>query len=171
MTQDTTDFSTLGQDPSDVEDYFGFDDFGKFTFPDGKTWIKFKIMDEGDRAKFQRMTNKDIKISRGTGDASINADVAFERHELIKNSVVDWNLCRRNADGRMEPVPFSLSGRGPNLESWLSKANPKLVDDLEFAIRQANPWMQAQMTVEEIDKEINRLGELRVQVEKENAAK
>jgi hypothetical protein len=170
VTQDV-DFSTLGQSPTDVEDYFGFDEFHEFTFPDGKTWIKFKVMSEGDRAKFQRMTNKDIKITRGTGDASINADVAAERHELIKTSVVDWNLCKRNSQGVMEPVPFTKSAGKLNLEAWLSQANPKLVDDLELAIRQANPWMQADMTVDEIDKEIVRLNELRDQVESANAGK
>ena len=172
MTQDTTDFSTLGQTPADMEDYFGFDEFGTFMLPDGKQWIKFKIMSEGDRAKFQRLTNKDIKITRGTGDASINADVAAERHELIKTSVVDWYMFgRENPSAPMQQIPFTKSGRGLNLENWLSKANPKIVDDLELAIRQANPWMQADMTVEEIDKELERLRELRDQVEKTNAAK
>lgn len=171
MTQDV-DFSTLGQTDEGFEDYFGFDDFGQYTFPDGKTWIKFKIMDEGDRAKFQRMTNKDIKISKNSGDASIPTDVAKERHDLIKTSVVDWNLHTRSGPGQpMQPVGFSLSSGKVNLESWLARANPKLVDELELAIRKANPWLQADMTVEEIDKEIERLQELRAEAVKREAAK
>lgn len=171
MTQDTS-FDTLGVTPIELEDYFGFDAFETFNLPDGQQWIKFKVMSEGDRARFQRMTNKDIKIAKNSGDASIATDVAAERHELIKSSVVDWYMFARSVPGGpMEQVQFSLSSGKLNLQSWLSKANPKIVDDLELAIRQANPWMQADMTVEEIDKEIDRLRELRNEVEKAAAAK
>lgn len=171
MSQDTIDQLGVINDEG-VEDYFGFDEFGEFYFPDGKTWMKFKVMSEGDRAKFQRITNKDIKISKNSGDASIPTDVAAERHQLIKSSVIDWNLHTKNhTNGRLEPVPFSLSSGRLNLEVWLSRANPKLVDDLELAIRKANPWLQSDMTVEEIDKEISRLKELRDEAEKREAAK
>jgi len=170
---DQPDFSKLGVEEVDLVDYFGFDEFETFMLPDGKQWFKFKIMNEGDRAKFQRLTNKDIKINQTTRDASIATDIADERHKLIKMSVVDWNMYAKNqTTGRFEKIDFTLSGgRGINLESWLARANPKIVDDLEFAIRQANPWMQSDMTVEEIDKEIDRLTQLRVEVEKTNAAK
>jgi hypothetical protein len=43
-------------------------------------------------------------------------------------------------------------------------ANPKLVEDLEFAIRMANPWMQSEMTEEEVQKEIDRLYEVLNQI-------
>lgn len=148
-------------------DYFGFGREEVFTLPDGKQTITFQVMNEGKRAAYQKRTSKDIKFNRASGDAAIKADQAEERHELILSSVTGWTLRRRGSTG-WEPVPFS--GNGPNsaLANWLKVADPRIVDALELAIRKANPWMQAEMTVEEIDKEINNLQELRAQaVERE----
>lgn len=150
------------------EDYFGFGQSERFTMPDGKQYIEFQVMNEGQRREFQKRTNKDIKFNRATNDASIKADPAEERWALITSSVTGWNLKRRRPDGSFEDAPFSKGSPGSELEKFLAKANPKLIDDLEFAIRKANPWMQADMTVEEIDKEMDRLRDLREQaVERE----
>jgi hypothetical protein len=149
--------------PDEYQDYFGFGDTKMFTLPDGKQQIFFKVMNEGERAQFQKSTSTDIKFNRSSGDAAIKADQAKERHELILTSVVGWSMKRRNASGGWEDVPFSGNSPGSTLGQWLKVADPKIVDELEFAIRKSNPWMQAEMTVEEIDKEIARLGELREQ--------
>ena len=37
-------------------------------------------------------------------------------------------------------------------------------EDLEFAIQKANPWMNAELTSEQLDEEIERLTEVRDQV-------
>jgi hypothetical protein len=150
------------------DDYFGWGDAKEFTFPDGKQKIFFKVMNEGERKKFQQKTNRDIRFNQSTRDAHLKTDAAEERWQLITNSVTGWSLKRRNANGGWSDVPFSVGSPGAELEKWLERANPKIVDDLEFAIRMANPWMQADMTVAEIDIEMNRLVELRkAQVEKE----
>jgi hypothetical protein len=120
--------------------------------------------DEGQRAQFQKRTSKDIKFNRASGDAAIKADQAEERHELILSSVTGWSLRRRGPQG-WDVVPFSTGGANSALAQWLKVADPKIVDDLELAIRRANPWMQADMSVEEIDKEIERLQDLRKEVE------
>jgi len=145
-------------------DYFGFGRDETFVLPDGKQHIFFKVMNEGQRAYFQKKTSKDIKFNRASGDAAIKADQAEERHELIHSSVTGWDLRRRGPQG-WEIVPFSSGGANSALAQWLKVADPKIVDDLELAIRRANPWMQADMTVEEIDKEIERLQDLRKEVE------
>lgn len=156
-------------------DYFSFSDIRTFDLPGpGGQWIQFKIMSEGDKARFQRSTNRDIKVNQKTQDATIRADVAGERHQLIKASVVNWRMLWKNpATGGVEEVPFSESGSGHpsklSLDVFLARANPKIVEDLEYAIRMANPWMQGDMTIEEIDKEIERLRELREQREREDA--
>lgn len=134
-------------------EYWGTDDVRKWYFPDNKQYIEFKVMDEGQRAKFQRTSNQDLTINRDQ-TARVRMDAAGERHNLIKTSVVDWFLYK---DGR--PFKFDAS----KLEQWLSKADPKLVDDLEFTIRLANPWLQSEMSVEEIKKEIVRNEELLAQ--------
>lgn len=140
------------------EDYFGFDETKRWYFPDQKQYIEYHVMNEGQRSKFQKLTNKDIKLQRQTGDASIRVDPAEERMALLTSSVTGWHVFRQG-----EPVPFSIGKPGANFEQWLDKADPKLVDDLEFDIRKANPWMQADMSPEQIDEEIDRLTELRKQ--------
>lgn len=145
------------------EDYFGFGETEKWFFPDKKQYIEFQVMNEGQRREFQKKTNRDITFNRASNDAKIKADPAEERHALITTSVTGWNLRRRTSKG-LEEVRFSKGSPGAELEKFLAVANPKLVDDLEFAIRKANPWMQAEMSVEEIDKEMARLNDLREQV-------
>lgn len=155
------------------EDYFGFDETQAFTLPDGKQQIFFKIMNEGAKTRFQQKTNRDIHVNRNSQDMRIKADPAGERRELIRASVVDWTLMRRAKNGSgWERAPFSNNGsEGDELTKWLNNANPKLVEDLEDVIRKANPWLQADMTVEQIDEEIQRLHELRANVVKENEKK
>lgn len=148
------------------EDYFGFDETKTWYFPDGKQYIAFKVMSEGDKSKFQRATNRDITLSRTSGDARIKADPAAERWALLEASVVGWNMYRNG-----QPVPFTIGSPSATFNQWLNGANPRLVEDLEFAIRKANPWLQADMTVEEIDKEMDRLRELRESVVATEAAK
>lgn len=135
-------------------DYWGTEEKHKHYLPDGVQYFEFKIMNEGDKTQFQKLTNQDLTIGRDN-TAKVRMDPAAERHTLIKTSVTDWHMFKGG-----EPVAFSKQ----LLEKWLTVADPKVVEDLEFAIRKANPWLQADMSVEEIDKEIDRLVELRKQV-------
>lgn len=155
---------------ADYVDYFGFAQEESYTLPDGRQQIFFRKMNEGDRFAYQKKTSKDIKFNRATNDAAVRNDVAEERHELIMTSVTGWSLMRNTGAG-WEPVPFSKGSGNSTLNSWLKVADPKIVDELEIEIRTANPWMQADMTVEEIDKEIDRLTVLRKEVEERDAKK
>jgi hypothetical protein len=148
--------------PGGQHDYWGTDVRTKFFFPDGVTFMEIKVMNEGARAKFQRENNQDMKINRRDDSASIRLDTAKERHALIKASVVGWNLTKNG-----QIVDFAPS----ILQNWLEVADPKIVDDLEFACRKANPWLQQDMEVEDIDKEIDRLTELRADKVRENEGK
>jgi hypothetical protein len=132
------------------EDYWGTDETIRHNLPDGKQYFEIKVMNEGERAKFQRLTNQDLIVNRDNS-ARVKMDPARERHSLITTSVVGWNLYKGG-----EVVGFSPQ----ILEKWLSAAPPKIVDDLEFAIRKANPWMQADMEPDQIREEIGRLEEL-----------
>lgn len=159
MTDTVTENPTT-QENVEYADYWGTDEQIKHFLPDGKQYFVIQVMNEGAKAKFQKMTNQDLVVGRDQ-TATVKMDPARERHELIKASVVNWNLMQKDKkDGQFYPAPFSVR----SLESWLEVAPPKIVEDLEYAIRMANPWMQAEMTVEEIDKEIDRLQEVRKQV-------
>lgn len=146
------------------EDYYGFEDSQQWFFPDKRQFIEFKRMNEGERAKFQKMTTRDVTVVRGSGDAKVRVDPATERHELIVASVTGWNLMRRDNTGKPVPVPFTKGSPGAELEKWLQVANPTFVDALETAIRKANPWLTSEMTIEDIEKEEDRLRELKEEI-------
>ena len=156
----STDTTTAPEDTTaSIENYWGTEETFRFSLPDGKQYFEVKPLDEGGKAQFQKKTNKGIRVNQRTQDATLDMDPADERWTLIKTSVVDWNIVQKEKDGTFSPYPFSKG----NIEKLLEKFNPKMVQDLEFFIRTKNPWMQADMKVEEIDKEIERLEELRKQ--------
>jgi len=136
--------------------YWGFNATEKFYFPDGVTWIEHKIMNEGDKVKFQKKTGRDITLSR-QGDAKLKLDSGTERHELIKTCATNWNLIREGANGP-EPVPFDER----NKNAFLDVADPKIIEDLETAIRKANPWLIGDLSVEELEKQRDEIEELLV---------
>lgn len=147
-------------DPEDYstgfDDYWGVDQTDQWFLPDGKQYFVISTMNEGERAKFEKENNNDLKVSR-QGETSIKVDPAKSRWALITAAVTDWFLIKNG-----NPLKFSEG----ELTGWLRHANPKIVDDLEAAIRKFNPWLNANLTVEEIDKEIENLKELRKDAEK-----
>ncbi len=142
----------------EYEDYFGFQETVKWHLPDGKQWIAFKPLNEGERAQYEKKTQKEISVDRKTDRANITVDTSNDRHSLILQSVVDWFMMQR-VNGEWVKVGFS-AGRGGVFEQWLAKANPKLVNELYAAIQNANPWMTTDMTAEAIREEIKRLEDL-----------
>ncbi|MEU4066669.1 hypothetical protein AB0F25_30525 [Streptomyces wedmorensis] len=164
-TQSADDFSPANTEPQ-YTDYFGFKATKKFYFPDGRTYVEFDVMNEGAKARFQKLTSRDLRVQRTTGDALLKMDPGAERHALITESVTGWNLMRKSPkdESRWEHAPFDPS----NLRRLLDSTDPSIVEDLEKEIRKANPWLMDEMSVEDIDKEIANLQELRqVAVERE----
>jgi hypothetical protein len=148
----------------EYENYWGVDETFKFWLPDNKQYFEIRPMDEGRKVKFQKMTNKAVRMNQRTEEASFDIDPAEERHTLIKESTVSWLIMQRDETGGWSeyPCPPSTDTRFKrSLEQLLDKFNPKVVQDLEFFIRQKNPWMQSDMTVEDIDKELDRLQQMR----------
>lgn len=147
------------------EDYFGFNETRKWYFPDGKQYIEFKIMNQGARDNFQSKNSRDVRLFKTSGDASIKVDPSIERAILFQESVVGWFVVKRNpSTGEFEAQAFDRGGKpvaGGAFEQWLKGANPKLISDLEAAIRKANPWLHAELTVKDIDEQIAELQEMR----------
>lgn len=152
--------ATASPTESPQQDYFGFSAPQKFMFPDGVTYIEFTKMSEGAKKAFQDKTSKDLVLERTSGNARMTVLQGTERWELIEASVTGWNLLRNGV-----PFPYSRV----NLHDFLSLADPELVEELEKAIRKANPWLLAEMSVEDIDKEIRNLQEMREVAEKREA--
>jgi len=173
----TTDDQPQGALPdADVptyEDYWGVDETYRFPLKDGHQFFEIVPMNEGAKTRYQKLTNKGIRMNQRTQDALLDVDPAGERHTLILESVVGWRIMQRDpkAEGGWSeyPCPQNEGQRKNNLRSLLEKFNPKVIQDLEYFIRTKNPWMQADMNVEEIDEEIDRLQKLRTQVLEEQA--
>lgn len=130
------------------QDYFSFVKTDKYTFPDGLTYVEFKVMNEGDKKQYQQSTQSDVVLERRSGDARMKIDQAKQRHELIRTCVTGWNLAR---NGSLVP----LTER--SMSDFLKLANPEVVEGIESAIRKSNPWMLGEMTVEDIDEQIEDL--------------
>ena len=140
------------------DDYFGFEESHKVYLPDGVSYVEFEVMSEGRRRHYLNQTNRDVRIDKRTQDAHMSMKPGDERHALLMETISDWNLHRGG-----KPVPFSKN----NLEQFLEKANPRIIDRIEKEVRKAHPWLMAEMTVEDIDREIANLEEMREIVLKE----
>lgn len=150
------------------EDYWGVQETFFFKLPDGKQYFEIKPMDEGGKTRFQKKTNKGIRVNQKSQDAHLDVDPADERHQLIIESVVSWSLFQKDPKdprGFSElPCPTDDSRRKSVIRDLiLEKFNPKVIQDLEFFVRTSNPWMQADMDLEAIDEELDRLHVLRKQ--------
>lgn len=166
MTTDTITPEPINTEDTPFEDYWGVKETEFYYLPDGKQYFEVKAMDEGAKTRFQKKTNKGIRVNQRSQDAHLDVDPADERHTLILESVVSYKIMQRDSDGSWTelPCPSDEKRRKEVLRSQiLEKFNPKIIQDLEFFIRTRNPWMQADMDLEEIDKEIDRLHELRKQ--------
>lgn len=142
--------SPVDETPAQV-DYFGFQQSERFYFPDKVTYVEYNIMSEGMKSKFQKMTQRDVVVEKGSGNARMRMDPASERHELIRQCVTGWNLVRNGS-----LVPFDSR----SLKDFLELADPRLIEDLEKALRKANPWLLGEMASEDIEKEIENLQEM-----------
>lgn len=150
-----------GLEVSTQVDYFKFSDTERYYFPDGSSYVDFKVFTEGDRRKLQNKTASDVTLGRG-GEAKVRTAAGDSRFELLSMAITGWNLLR---DGN--PIPCA-----PNtVKIFLEAANPKIIDGIEKAVRLANPWLLADMSAEDIRQEIADLQEMLAKVEAEEAGK
>lgn len=137
----------LPDDAVDVQpvDYFAFSANERFTLPDGVQWIEYKAMNEGDKRAYQHKTTRDFVVDRRTGDTKVKVDPGEERKILIETCVTDWHILRGG-----QPVPMTPI----HLSDFLTLANPAIVEELEKKIRDINPWLLDNVTVEALDEQI-----------------
>lgn len=137
-------------------DYFGFSEVHTVTLPDGVSYVQHRTLTEGDRRLYLNTVNREVRVQKVTGDAIMKMAAGDERYALLQAAIVGWNLTR---DGK--PVVFSKGSPGAALEQFLDKADPKLVDMIEKDVRKVNAWLAADVTVGDIDKQMDELRELR----------
>lgn len=154
------------------EDYWGVQETHRYELKDGKQYFEIVPMDEGAKTRFQKLTNKGIRMNQRTQDATIDVDPSDERHTLIMESVVGWNLMQKAADSSWSPLPCPEDEQRRKRvirETILTKMNPKVIQDLEFFIRTKNPWMQADQELDDLYEERDRI-ELLIKQAKEREA-
>lgn len=132
-------------------DYFAFDESFTCYLPDGKSWIAHKALNEGQRRAYLKQASREVRFRKG-GEASTTLDAGEERRALLTAAITGWNLVRGGS-----PVVFNPA----NLNRFLEAANPKVLDIIEKDVRLHNPWLLQEMTVEDIDREIEALQEMR----------
>lgn len=113
--------------------YFGKDRTERHYLPDGQTFMTIKRLMEGDRRKYQDRTSSGFRMEKGSGDSIVDLKPGTARHMLIQMAVVGWNLVNEE----QTPVECNQATK----ELFLDYADPEIVDDLEKAIRELNPWL------------------------------
>jgi hypothetical protein len=138
-----------------IEDYFGFSETHRWYFPDKQQFLEYQVMNEGAKKQYQTKSNRDVVLERHSGNARLKMDTGEERHQLLIAATVGWYMVRNG-----KPIPWAVS----QFKLWLDGANPRLVEQFEKEVRKANPWLLADMTVEDIDKEIESLEEMKAEI-------
>jgi len=149
-----------------VVDYFACNEQFRCYLPDGKQYVVHQTLNEGARRQFLNATNREVKLHRKTGDASLKMAAGDEKHALLESAIVDWHIFKAG-----KPLAFSKDSPGSTLSQFLTAAPPSVIDLIEKDIRKHNPWLQAEMSVEDIDEEIKSLQEMREQKVREQEGK
>jgi len=139
-------------------DYFGFEETFRVMLPDGQSWIEHKSFNEGARRKYLNAANREVTVERTTGDARMKVASGDERYNLLTTAICNWNLVRAH---KTTGIPEPITCSDTNIRTFLESANPRIVDIIEKDVRDKNPWLSAEVTVEGIDEQIAELQKLR----------
>ena len=141
-------------------DYFGFEDTENVYLPDKVSYVTIQALNEGGRRHYLNRVNREVKIAKQTGDAIMQLANGDERRILLMEAIVGWNLVRiPKTGGPPQPLKFQES----TLNDFLTNTNPKIVDIIDKAVRDQNPWLMADVTLEDLLKQREELDE---QIEK-----
>lgn len=143
--------------------YFGFEETHKVFFPDGVTYIMHKTLNEGGRRKYLDAVNRDIRLQKTTGDAIMKMQAGSEKHVLLKAAICGWNL--------LGPKGSELPFTPQNVDKILNEFDPSLIDRIEKDVRKKNVWLMADLSVEDIQKQIDELQEMLETKKKEEEGK
>lgn len=148
-------------------DFFGFRKSDKFNLtPDGKQWMSFHAMNEGEKRSFQQKTTRDFVIDSKTRDTRVSVDPGTERRILIETCLDDWCVYR---NGKKVPGAESSNQFKVAVGDFLSLADPSVIEKIERFVRDLNPWLLDNISVEDIDEEIQRLEQQKRIIQERNA--
>lgn len=133
-------------------DYFSYSENANVLLPDGFSFVTIKKLNEGDRKRYQNATNREIALASRGGDAKVRLAPGDDRHALMKASIIGWNLMSGGSH-----VPFTQQ----TLDRFLTNTDPAIIDLIEKEVRKYNPWLLGDLTVEQIQAEIDSLEEMK----------
>lgn len=143
-------------------DFFGCDTRQQVYLPGSNTqFVVIKELTEGDRKKYLDKTNREVKFAKDQ-TATMRSQPGTERHALLKEAIVGWNFLR---DGSV----MNEMTHPRLLDEFLDKTSPKVIDHILKAVHKLNPWLLADMSIEDIDEELKNLTEMRELKVKEEA--
>ncbi|QDF16952.1 tail assembly chaperone [Gordonia phage Luker] len=152
-------------------DYFAAPLPQRWYLPDGVQYFEYQELREGGKAAYEKLTNKDIRVQRSTGDARLSVDPAIQRQSLIRLSVTDVHLIQKDSGGRPQVVPFNKERPGKFWDNLFTFFPAVLIDKLHQEIVKANSWLAADDDVEALKEERERLDERIQRAEEEQAKK
>jgi len=139
--------------------YFGFSQTHKVMLPDDVSWIEHETLNEGGRRAYLDAVNREVRLKKDSGDAILKMQSGSERKVLLERAIVGWNLL--GPDGK--PLKFSKGSPGSTLSQFLDQADPAIIDIIEKDVRKKNVWLMNDLSVEDIDKQIAELQEMRAE--------
>ncbi|UTN91183.1 tail assembly chaperone [Gordonia phage PokyPuppy] len=152
-------------------DYFAAPLPERFFLPDGVQYFEYQELREGGKSAYEKLTNKDIRVQRSTGDARLSVDPAIQRQSLIRLSVTDVHLLQKDSGGNPQPIPFNKDRPGKFWENLFTFFPATLIDKLHQEIVKANAWLAADDDVDALKEERERLDERIERAEEEQAKK
>ncbi|AMS02318.2 tail assembly chaperone [Gordonia phage GourdThymes] len=152
-------------------DYFAAPLPQRWYLPDGVQYFEFQELREGGKSAYEKLTNKDIRVQRSTGDARLSVDPAIQRQSLIRLSVTDVYLLQKDSGGQPQPMPFNKERPGKFWENLFTFFPAALIDKLHREIVDINAWLAADDDVDALKEERERLDERIAKAEEEQAKK
>lgn len=132
-------------------DVFGGSITDKVELGDDVSWIEVKRMNEGERRKYLSAIQRPMKVSK-TGEAEINFNPGADREALLQATIIDWNIMAND-----EEFVFSTNA----VRIFMNSADVSIVDKVEEAARNINPWLLDEVSVEQLDDQIEELTKMR----------
>jgi len=151
LTTVATDDSGVIPESLVAVDFFSFKETKEVELRGSGQFVTIKKFTEGDRRKYMNTTSREVKFAQ-SGQTSMDLRPGDDRRALLEIAISGWSVQR---NGR----PLEFTPR--NLGTFLDSVDPSLVDEIEDAVRDYNPWLLNDVTIEDIDAQIAELESLR----------
>jgi len=135
-------------------DFFGAKEDEIVELDDAGSHVRVKYFVAGDKSKYLKALNRQVELGKD-GKSRIQISGAEDQAALLRVAITGWGIYQGE-----RALPFTNN----NLRDFLSKAPVDVLDTIEKQVRKMNPFLDDELTVEEIDAQITDLEELRAEL-------